>query len=68
MSGVERINKGRRVDSQGKPVQGLMFLLYSDPGFSLCSNPGLKLANAFYVFFKRDEFGRQSENMQSHSK
>src|ERR1051325_5163067 len=26
-------------------------ILYAHPGFSLCSNPGLKLANAFGVFW-----------------
>jgi hypothetical protein len=30
----------------------LMALLIVNPGFSLCSNPGLKLANAFGVKFK----------------
>jgi hypothetical protein len=29
-----------------------MALLIVNPGFSLCSNPGLKLANAFGVKFK----------------
>ena len=34
---------------RGKPFQGSTTLIRYDPGFSLGSNPGLKLANAFGV-------------------
>jgi hypothetical protein len=36
--------------SQGEPFQGSTLLWDPFPGFSLRSNPGLKLANAFGVF------------------
>jgi len=32
-----------------RTLSGLMLLCIADPGFSLRSNPGLKLANAFGV-------------------
>jgi hypothetical protein len=45
-------NPDERVRQLPNPFQGLMVLLIVNPGFSLCSNPGLKLANAFGVKFK----------------
>jgi hypothetical protein len=41
-----------RVRQLPNPFQGLRALLIVNPGFSLSSNPGLKLANAFGVKFK----------------
>jgi len=41
-----------RVRLSDEPLQGLVVFLYINPGFSLRSNPGLKLANAFGVITK----------------
>jgi hypothetical protein len=42
------LNPERRL-ATGEPFQGCNELLGSTPAFSLCSNTGLKLANAFSV-------------------
>jgi hypothetical protein len=44
-----RKNCGAEPGRTAEPFQGLMALLIVNPGFSLRSNPGLKLANALGV-------------------
>jgi hypothetical protein len=49
-----------RSDNPGAvSLSRLMALLIVNPGFSLCSNPGLKLANAFGVKFKLRHYGME---------
>jgi len=43
-------NKPCKGSSRGEPLQGFQLIGVISPGFSLRSNPGLKLANAFGVF------------------
>jgi hypothetical protein len=45
-------NNPERVSHVRNPFRVCRKFCYAYPGFSLRSNPGLKLANAFGVFFK----------------
>jgi len=46
---VKEINKPFQMFGNWRTLSGLIITFIVIPGLSLCSNPGLKLANAFGV-------------------